>query len=187
MYIVVGLGNPGNKYSYTKHNAGFLAIDRLAEKLNIKVNKIKYKAIIGEGNYKSEKIILVKPQTYMNLSGESVREIFTFYKINIHNLFVIYDDIDLEIGKLRIRKKGSAGTHNGMKNIIYQLSNDDFPRFRIGISSPKENIDLASYVLSNFTKEELKILDKTIDNCAESIMCAIEYDLDTAMNKFNKR
>lgn len=187
MYVIAGLGNPGDKYSYTKHNAGFLAIDRLAEKLDIKVNKIKFKALIGETSYKGEKIILVKPQTFMNLSGEAVREIITFYKVDINNLFVIYDDVDLDIGKLRIRKKGSAGTHNGMKSIIYQIKNDQFPRFRVGISRQPSHMDLAAYVLSKFSNDELKILNDVLDNVSNAVLCAIEKGLDASMNEYNKR
>ncbi|EHL16552.1 aminoacyl-tRNA hydrolase [Peptoanaerobacter stomatis] len=185
MYIIVGLGNPGLKYQNTKHNVGFMAIDILSKKLNIKVDKIKFKALIGEGQYKGEKIILVKPQTFMNLSGESVQQIMSFYKAEHQNLFVLYDDIDIDIGKLRIRQKGSSGTHNGMKNIIYLLGYDDFPRFRIGVSRPPQYMDLASYVLSNFTKEEIDILLNVLDNCSEACLYAIEKGLDKSMNKYN--
>lgn len=187
MYIIVGLGNPGERYQNTKHNVGFMAIDVLADKLNIKIDKLKFKALLGEGIYKGEKIILVKPQTFMNLSGESVLQIMTFYKINRENLFVLYDDIDIDIGKLRIRQKGSSGTHNGMKNIIYLLGYDDFPRFRIGVSKPKVNMDLASYVLSRFTDEEMKNLSPVLDNVADACLCAITDGIDKAMNKYNIR
>ena len=161
MYIIVGLGNPGLKYQNTKHNVGFMAIDILSKKLNIKVDKIKFKALIGEGQYKGEKIILVKPQTFMNLSGESVQQIMSFYKV------------------------GSSGTHNGMKNIIYLLGYDDFPRFRIGVSKPPQYMDLASYVLSNFTSEETNILSDVLDKCSEACLYAIEKGLDKSMNKYN--
>lgn len=186
MYIIVGLGNPGLKYQNTKHNVGFMSIDILADKLNIKVDKIKFKALIGEGNYKGEKIILVKPQTFMNLSGESVLQIMNFYKVEHSNLFVIYDDIDIDVGKLRIRQKGSSGTHNGMKNIIYLLGYDDFPRFRIGVSKP-QNMDLASYVLSKFSDDEIKLLLPVLDDCTNACLYAIENGLDNSMNKYNIR
>ena len=186
MYIIVGLGNPGLKYQNTKHNVGFMSIDILANKLNIKVDKIKFKALIGEGNYKGEKIILVKPQTFMNLSGESVLQLMNFYKVEHSNLFIIYDDIDIDVGKLRIRQKGSSGTHNGMKNIIYLLGYDDFPRFRIGVSKPK-NMDLASYVLSRFSDDEIELLLDVLDNCTEACLYAIEHGLDKSMNKYNIR
>ena len=133
MYVIVGLGNPGKKYENTRHNMGFLAVDVLAEKYDIKVNKIKFKSLVGEGRIAGEKVVLAKPQTYMNLSGEAVREIVDFYKIEPQQLIVIYDDIDIDTGAIRIRKKGSAGTHNGMRNILYQIRTEDFPRIRVGI------------------------------------------------------
>lgn len=187
MYVIVGLGNPGDRYKYTKHNVGFLVIDYLSKKLDINVNRIKFKSLIGEGMYDGQKILLVKPQTYMNLSGESVREIINFYKIDIKNLLVIYDDIDLDLGKLRIRKKGSAGTHNGMRNIIYQIQKDDFPRYRIGISPPPKNIQLVDYVMSKFTDDEMKKLDEVIRNCSSAVLETIENGIEKAMNKYNIR
>lgn len=185
MYLVIGLGNPGKKYERTRHNVGFVTIDQAALKLNIKVEKIKFKALIGEGNYKGEKIILAKPQTFMNLSGESVRELINFYKPDLENVFVIYDDIDLDCGKLRIRKKGSAGTHNGMRNIIYLLGKAEFPRFRVGVSKPSNGQDLASFVTSNFKPEEIKLVGETIDNCVDAIITAIEHGLEKSMNIYN--
>lgn len=158
MYIIAGLGNPGKQYENTKHNVGFLTIDVLAEKLGIRVSKIKHKALTGEGFISGEKVILVKPQTYMNLSGESIREILSFYKADPERLVVIYDDIDLPMGSLRIRKKGSAGTHNGMKSIIYQIVSEDFPRVRIGIGGERKG-DLADYVISGFRKEDRKTVE----------------------------
>ena len=133
MYVIVGLGNPGKKYENTRHNMGFMAIDLLADKFGIKVDKIKHKALIGEGRIANQKVLLAKPQTYMNLSGESVREILSYYKVDVENLIVIYDDIDIPTGTIRIRKFGSAGTHNGMRSVVYQLKSDRFPRIRVGI------------------------------------------------------
>ena len=138
MYVIAGLGNPGKKYENTRHNMGFITIDQLAEKHNIKVDKLKFKALVGEGRIAGQKVMLVKPQTYMNLSGESIREVMNFYKLEPENLIVIYDDIDIEAGTLRIRKFGSAGTHNGMKSVVYQLQSDRFPRIRLGIGSQKK-------------------------------------------------
>ena len=185
MYVIAGLGNPGKQYENTKHNIGFTAIDYLADKHGIDINKIKFKALYGEGKIAGEKVILLKPQTYMNLSGESIREIMNFYKLPPENLFVIYDDVDLEMGKIRIRKKGSAGSHNGMKSIIYQLANHDFPRFRVGIDSERKG-DLARYVLGGFSKDNLELIEKAIVNVAEAIEYALKFDIDSAMNIYNK-
>ena len=133
MYIIAGLGNPGKKYENTRHNMGFLAVDLLAEKYGIRIDKIKFKALVGEGRIAGQKVLLVKPQTYMNLSGQSIVEVMNFYKVEIENLIVIYDDIDIPTGTIRLRKKGSAGTHNGMRNIVYLLGDDGFPRIRVVI------------------------------------------------------
>lgn len=187
MKIIAGLGNPGEKYEKTRHNVGFRTIDFISEKQNIKVDRIKFKALIGEGFLGGEKIILVKPQTFMNLSGESIVEISRFYKIEMEDLYVIYDDIDVELGKLRIRKKGSSGSHNGMKNIIYHLQSDEFPRFRIGISSPPPGENLINYVMSPFSKTEYDLLNDVIKQCAEAIETSIEENFDIAMNRYNKR
>ena len=187
MYIIVGLGNPGTKYQNTKHNVGFMCLDLISEKWGIKVDKIKFNALIGEGNYKGEKVILVKPQTFMNLSGQAVNQIMNFYKADRQNLFILYDDIDIDIGKLRIRKKGSSGTHNGMKNIIYLLGYDDFPRFRIGVSKPPAYMDLANYVLSKFTDEEIKKLIPILNDAVDACLFAIETDIEKSMNKYNAK
>ena len=146
MFVIAGLGNPGAKYADTRHNIGFIAVDYLSRQLNINVNKIRHKALVGEGYIGAEKVVLVKPQTYMNLSGESIMDVVGFYKLSSENLIVIYDDIDLSPGVLRIRPKGSSGSHNGMKSIIYLLNRDDFPRIRIGIGKQPEYMDLADYV-----------------------------------------
>ncbi len=186
MYIIVGLGNPGKQYENTKHNVGFLTIDILAEKLGIRVSKIKHKALIGEGFIGTEKVILAKPQTYMNLSGESVREILSFYKTDTENLIVIYDDIDLPMGSLRIRKKGSAGTHNGMRSVIYQISSEDFPRVRVGIGGEHKG-SLADYVISGFRGDDKKTMEEAIVRAADSVVCAVEKGIDIAMGEYNSK
>ena len=184
MYIIVGLGNPG-KYERTRHNIGFLTIDELSRRTGIIPNKLKFKATVGEGRIGTEKVVLVKPQTFMNLSGESVRELMSFYKVDHDKLIVIYDDIDLEVGKLRIRKKGSSGTHNGMRNIIYLLGYDDFPRFRVGISGENRRGNLADYVLGNFLKEEIPSVAESIERCADAIECLIKDGIELAMTWYN--
>ena len=185
MYIVVGLGNPGKQYENTRHNVGFNVIDLLAKSNNIEVNKIKHKAIIGEGRIATEKVILVKPQTYMNLSGQTVVDIFQFYKVEPENIIVIYDDIDLETGKIRIRKKGSAGTHNGMRSIIQLLGLDNFPRIRVGVSRPENGQDLASFVLSKFRNEELDAIDDSLEKAALAVEAIVKEGIDKSMNKYN--
>lgn len=185
MYVVVGLGNPGKQYENTRHNVGFNVIDILGRNNNIEINKIKHKALVGEGRIGSEKVLLVKPQTYMNLSGQSLLDIYKYYKVEPENIIVIYDDIDLDVGKIRIRKKGSAGTHNGMRSIIYNLQFDNFPRIRIGVSKPENNQDLASFVLSKFKKEEIEDLNDTLDKACLAIECIIKEDIDKSMNKYN--
>jgi PTH1 family peptidyl-tRNA hydrolase len=184
MYVIVGLGNPGRKYDATRHNVGFNVIDMLSEKLDIKVDKLKYKSLNGEGRYKGEKIVLVKPQTFMNLSGQSVVGIVNYFDVPMEKLIVIYDDIDTELGKIRIRKKGSSGSHNGMKNIIYLLGKDDFPRVRIGVGKPV-NMNLADYVLSRFKKEEMIDVINGLEKARDSIIEILDTDIDKAMNKFN--
>lgn len=184
MYVIVGLGNPGKKYENTRHNIGFITVDFLAEKNNISINKIKHKALVGEGQIAGKKVLLVKPQTYMNLSGNSVREIMDYYKADLDKLIVIYDDVDIPMGSLRIRKKGSAGTHNGMRSIIYDLKEDGFPRVRIGIGADKK-IPLAGYVLGGFGKEEVKVMEEAVTRAACSIECILEKGIDIAMGEYN--
>ena len=185
MYIIVGLGNPGDKYEKTRHNVGFNVIDLLAKEYSIDVSKIKHKALIGEGRVGTEKVILVKPMTYMNLSGESVVDICNYYNIDLENLIVIYDDIDLDVGKIRIRKKGSGGTHNGMRSIVKCLGTTDFPRVRVGVSKPEPGRDLANFVLSRFSKDEEVDLKDGFDKAVKAIDCIIREDIDLSMNKFN--
>lgn len=185
MYCIVGLGNPGLKYENTRHNAGFLTIDYLAHKYRIDVRKSKFKSLYGQGLISGHKVMLVKPQTYMNNSGEAIREIKNFYKFDIDKLIVIYDDIDIEFGTIRIRKKGSAGTHNGMKSIIYQIQDDKFPRIKIAVGKKPEYMDLANFVLSGFTEKEAEIIREEIKLAANSIETIIESGIDMSMNKFN--
>ncbi|OPJ55081.1 aminoacyl-tRNA hydrolase [Alkalithermobacter paradoxus] len=185
MYVVVGLGNPGKEYENTRHNVGFNVIDILGERNNIEIKKIKHKAMIGEGRIGNEKVLLVKPLTYMNLSGESLLEIYKYYKVDNERIIVIYDDIDLDIGKIRIRKKGGPGTHNGMRSIIGKLQFENFPRVRIGVGKPFKGQDLASFVLSRFSKEETHDLNEALNKSALSIESIINESIDTAMNKFN--
>ncbi len=186
MKIVVGLGNPGKEYENTKHNIGFMVLDRLAEKLGISVKKIKFKGLYGEGFLNGEKIILLKPQTYMNLSGQSVREIVDFYKIDPEDLVVIYDDLDLPMGALRIRSKGSAGTHNGMKSVVYQTQTDAFPRIRVGIGGDRKG-DTVHYVISGFHGEEKDIMREAVLKAADAAECLIRDGVNEAMNRFNTK
>ncbi len=186
MYIIVGLGNPGKKYENTRHNMGFITIDKLAEENGIKINKIKFKALVGEGSISDQKVLLVKPQTYMNLSGNSVREVMEFYKQDVEKLVVIYDDIDIALGSIRLRKKGSAGSHNGMKSIIYDIQSDQFPRIRIGIGQDKK-MNLKDFVTGGFRKEEKQLLEKAVVNASKSVKCIIEKGIEQAMNEYNVR
>lgn len=186
MYIIVGLGNPGREYVNTRHNIGFEAIDVIASKYNININKEKFKGLYGDGRIGGEKVLLVKPQTFMNLSGESIREFVNWYKVEPEKVIVVYDDISLPVGKLRIRPKGSAGGHNGIKSIIYHLNTDIFPRIKIGVGSPEnKNYDLADYVLGKFSKEETEILIKTVIKVADATEALIKSGIDKAMAEFN--
>ena len=186
MYLIVGLGNPGKQYDMTRHNIGFHVIDYIADEKNVKVNKLKFKALYGETNYGGEKILLIKPQTYMNLSGESVREFCAFYKIPPENVIVINDDVSLPPGKIRIRQKGSAGGHNGLKSIIYQLNSDNFPRVKIGVGSPShEGYDLADFVLGRFTKEEIPVLEDAIVRTSKACEEIVLKNVQSAMNMYN--
>ncbi len=187
MILVVGLGNPGNQYKNTKHNVGFLTVDILAEKLNISVKKLKFKSLYGETILNTEKLILIKPQTFMNNSGESVREWVNFYKVPPENLIVIQDDIDIPFATLRLRQKGSAGTHNGMKSIIYQIQQDNFPRVKIGVGQKKGPMDLADFVLSGFAKEEQKSIEEVILLAADAVLDIVKNGIEHAMNQYNVR
>ena len=186
MYIIVGLGNPGDKYEKTRHNTGFRALDVIAGRAGIYFNESKHKAVYGKGVYGDEKVILVKPQTYMNLSGESVSDIVNYYKLNEKtNLIVIYDDISLAPGHIRIRKKGSAGGHNGIKNIIAQLGHDIFVRVKVGVGEKPAGYDLADYVLGHFSKEDEAVMAETFERAADAVLSIINDGPDAAMNHFN--
>ncbi len=191
MKLIIGLGNPGLEYKWTRHNVGFEAIDKLAYDFNINVNKNKYKAIYGEGIIHNEKVILIKPLTYMNLSGECVRDFLAFYKdLSLEDIIVICDDINLPIGTIRIRKKGSDGGQNGLKNIIYHLNSDEFPRVRIGIGQKPEHYTLANFVLSKFNKDEEIDIIKGITSATNALELFIKdknNGLSNAMNLFNKK
>ncbi|MCR5627931.1 MAG: aminoacyl-tRNA hydrolase [Lachnospiraceae bacterium] len=186
MYIITGLGNPGAKYDGTRHNVGFSVIDILSDMMNIPLDYEKHKAICGTGMYKGEKVLLAKPITFMNLSGESVSQLCNYYKIDIpENLVVISDDIDLEVGRVRIRKKGSAGGHNGLKNIIQLLGRQDFPRVRLGVGAKPPMWDLADWVLGHFDEEGAKIVGEAEKEAAEAVALLIEEGIDKAMNRYN--
>ena len=184
MHIIVGLGNPGKKYERTRHNMGFMVLDLLADKYGIKVDRLKFKALTGEGQIEGKKVLLVKPQTYMNLSGESVRDVMNFYKIPPEDLIVIYDDIDIPEGTLRIRPKGSAGTHNGMRNIIYLLGEDGFPRIRVGIGGERKS-DLVDYVIGRVTEKEADALWDALNKAADAAADIVINDVTHAMQEFN--
>ncbi|MBE6071972.1 MAG: aminoacyl-tRNA hydrolase [Clostridium butyricum] len=183
MFLIVGLGNPGIQYENTRHNIGFNVIDNIAREYNIQINREKFKGVCGEGFIANKKVMLLKPTTYMNLSGESVREVIDFYKLTNEQIIVIYDDISLEVGRLRLREKGSAGGHNGIKSIIAHLGTDIFPRIKVGVGQP--NVDLVKYVLGKFTKEEMDILKYSIDAATKSVEEIIRLDVKQAMNKYN--
>jgi len=185
LYVVVGLGNPGKDYTNTRHNIGFDTLDILAERNNISLNKIKFKSIYGEGMIGEEKVILVKPSTYMNNSGIAVRELIQFYKIQMENLIVIVDDIDIDFASVRIKKKGSSGTHNGLKSIISNLQRDDFPRIKIGIGKKHPNQDLADFVLSRFSKDDRVDIEDSMLKATEAIEAIIKDGINDAMNKYN--
>ena len=188
MYIIVGLGNPKKEYDNTRHNIGFDVIDVLAESNRIGMTEKKHKAVIGKGIIAGQKVLLAKPQTYMNLSGESVRELVGYFKIDeTIELIVISDDISLDVGQLRIRKKGSAGGHNGLKNIILLLGHDNFHRIKMGVGEKPKNFDLADYVLGHFTKEERLIMDESVKDACKAIELMINDDVDAAMNLYNKK
>lgn len=185
MYLIAGLGNPGKQYFATRHNIGFSAIDYISQKHNIDVSKIKYKGLIGEGTIAGEKVILLKPQTFMNLSGESVREAAAFHKIPPENVIILHDDISLPVGVLRIREKGSAGGHNGLKSIIAHLNSQDFPRMKIGVGAPQPDKDLADYVLGRISKEEEKILFDVLARVCDAVSEYIKSGAQSAMSKYN--
>ena len=185
-WLVVGLGNPGDKYENTRHNVGFLAVDELADRARVPVQKLKYRALTNTIELGGAKVLLMKPVTYMNLSGEAVGEAARFYKIPPERVLVISDDVSLPVGKLRIRKSGSAGGHNGLKNIIQHLGTDQFPRVKVGVGEkPHPDYDMADWVLSKFTGEDLKTITAAVGRAADAVECLIKDGPDKAMNKFN--
>lgn len=188
MFIIAGLGNPTKQYEGTRHNAGFEVIDRLSEKYNIDVGTKKHRALIGKGVIAGQKVILAKPQTYMNLSGESIRSLLDYYKIDEEQeLLIIYDDISLNPGQIRIRAKGSAGGHNGIKNIIAHLGSQVFPRIKVGVGEKPRGRDLADYVLGHFSKEEKVLMEEGYDNAVHAAEMIVSGSVESAMNEYNRK
>ena len=185
MYLIVGLGNPEQEYSNTRHNMGFDTVNKLAKQYEIEINKKKFKGVYGTGNIEGEKVIILKPQTYMNLSGESIKEAIDFYKIEGKNIIIIYDDIDIKPGIIKVRKTGGPGTHNGMKSVIQNIQMKEFPRVRVGIGMPEHKNDLINYVIGKIPKEEIEILDKSTTKAKEAVIEIIKNGINRAMNKFN--
>ena len=185
MYLVVGLGNPEPEYSRTRHNMGFDVINQLAKKYDIDLTRSNFQAIYGTGIIEQEKVILVKPQTFMNLSGEAVKQYVDFYKIPLEKVIVVYDDMDTEIGTIRIRSKGGAGTHNGMKSMVQELKSEEFPRIRVGIGRPNDEFDRIDYVIGSIPDEEYIDLQMGQQKAVEAVIDYIENGIDHAMNQFN--
>ena len=185
MYLIVGLGNPEPEYSKTRHNMGFAVINKLSKKFNIEVQKEKYNSLYGTGIIEDEKVILLKPQTYMNLSGEAVKPFMDFYKVKPENIIVIYDDIDIETGTIKIRKKGGAGTHNGMKSVVHELNTEEFPRIRVGTGSKEKIFNLINYVITRVDDDEYVKLENGIVKAAQAVEEILKIGIDNAMNKLN--
>lgn len=186
MYLVVGLGNPGKKYDMTRHNSGFMVLDVLAGRLGTKVDKIKFKSLLGEGRSpRGEKLVLLKPQTYMNLSGEAVIAATNFYRLEPEKVIVIYDDVDIAVGHIRVRPSGSGGSHNGMRNIIYHLQSEEFPRVRLGIGPSHSDEPLMNFVLRHFDKAEEKSVIAAIDRAVDAVISIVDEGVTDAMNKYN--
>ena len=185
-WLIVGLGNPGREYEKTRHNAGFRCIDRIAEELSVKIDKLKYQGLYCQTNYNGGKLFLLKPQTYMNLSGRSVLQLSAYFNIPPQRIIVLFDDISLEPGRLRIRANGSAGGHNGIKSIIQEVGSQEFPRVKIGVGAkPNPNFDLADWVLSTFSANEEKALSVALDNGAKAALAIIDHGVPEAANRFN--
>lgn len=185
MYLIIGLGNPEKDYGKTRHNMGFNVINELSKEYSIDINKSKFKGLYGDGTIENEKVILLKPQTYMNLSGESVIEAVNFYKIPLQNIIVIYDDVDIDPGFIRIRKNGSSGHHKGMESIISHLHTEDFCRVRVGIGKPKFKDDMITHVIGYIPDEELELLRKGVNSAKEAVIEILKNNIDSAMNKYN--
>ena len=185
-WLVVGLGNPGGQYELTRHNVGFRVVDELAERCRVPVQKLKYRALTNTAEVGGHRVLLMKPVTYMNLSGEAVRPAADFYKIPPERVLVISDDVSLPVGRLRIRKNGSAGGHNGLKNIILQLGGDGFPRVKVGVGGkPHPDYDMADWVLSKFTGEDAKVMEQAVKRAADAVECLLREGADRAMSRFN--
>lgn len=185
-YIIAGLGNPGRQYENTRHNAGFIALDHIADKLKVKINRIKFKSTVGEATIASKRCLLIKPSTFMNLSGQAVTEAMNFYKIPPNKTVIIFDDISLDVGDIRIRRKGSDGGHNGMKNIIYLSGSDEFPRIKVGIGKkPHPDYELKDWVLSRFTDKDIKAISERLDDIFHAAELIVGDEIDQAMNLYN--
>lgn len=187
MYLIAGLGNPTRQYEHTRHNVGFDVLTRLADTYHIDLNQRKFQGICGTGVIEGEKVLLLKPQTYMNLSGNSIGEAARFFKMDPSEVIVILDDIALEPGYIRIRKKGSAGGHNGLKDIIAHLGTEAFPRIRVGVGEKPAEYDLKDYVLGHFPKEDLEKMDAAMDHAVEAAAMMVRGEIDAAMNQYNKK
>lgn len=188
MKLIVGLGNPGKEYALTRHNAGFMVVDRLAGSLGAAIDKKMFKALVGQGLISGHKVIMAKPQTYMNLSGEAVASILNWHKLKASDLMVIYDDLDLPPGRLRLRPGGGAGGHKGVQSIIQQLDTDKFARIRVGIGRPDDpGYDTADFVLGRFNSQEAELIDKALTDAVEALRCIIGEGLDNAMNQYNRK
>ncbi len=185
-FLIVGLGNPGPKYEFTRHNAGFLCMDLLAQQLGVKIDRIKFKSVVADVAIEGSRCILMKPQTFMNNSGEAVRDAANFYKIPPEHIIILFDDISLPPGKLRIRRKGSDGGHNGIKSILYLLGSDQFPRIKLGVGAkPRQDYDLADWVLSTFQKDELSRMKEAMEKACEAVPLLVREETDRAMNLYN--
>lgn len=185
MYLIVGLGNPGKEYENTRHNTGFKVINEMSNRYDIQISQSKFNGKYGTGIIEGNKVILLQPQTYMNLSGECVKKFVDFYRLNSEQLIIIYDDIDIEVGKIRIRKEGGAGTHNGMKSIVNELQTKKFPRVRVGIGMPEEKMDLMHHVLGKVQEEEKQTYQKGIETAAKAVEQILKQGIDSAMNLYN--
>lgn len=185
MKVIVGLGNPGAKYELSRHNAGFWVLDNYADKHRVSIDKAKFNALIGEFNHSGEKIILVKPMTYMNESGVSVSEILNFYKLDLSDLIVVVDDIEIELGTLRIRKKGGKGTHNGLKSIYNHLKSNDYTKVKLGVGKFMRDCDLADFVLARPPKKDSEIIDMLVNKAVDSLDAILDIGIDNAMNNYN--
>lgn len=185
MFLIVGLGNPEPEYSMTRHNMGFDVINKIAKKYEIDISRSKFNGLYGSGVINNEKIILLKPQTYMNLSGQCIKPFIDFYKIPLENVLVIYDDMDVEIENIKIRKKGGPGTHNGAKSVVHELVSEDFPRIKVGVGKPIDEYDAIDYVIGKLDEEQYKKLEVGINRASEAAIYYIEHGIDNTMNKFN--